>query len=210
MSDAKRSLRMRGCTEMSYRITVPVEVFNIKSFAEAAGSAVDSNGWKAIRRAPKSADYHIHVYWKIDKGDDTPKAKLQVDFHMWPPEWHDKPGDPFAEDFFHWAGQFFSVEKLTAHIHSEFEFPNKKWESKIMALPIEVPYAGKTAAIMGLSIRLHSEPEGTRDVWISKGKENLTLQLFSDRLLEFKTFDPLNDVDAFVSVAKSLMEEKKV
>lgn len=208
MSDMNDSLKTRGCSELSYRITVPSTTFDIKGFAESIGTSTNSNGWRAIRRAASNSDYHIHAYWKRDSEDES-KTRFQVDVHAWAPKWKDDGALPSANDFFQWAGKFFSVEKLTAHIHAAFEFSEQQWQSKIMVLPIEVPYGGKTAAIQGLSIRLHSEPEGIRDVWIEQKKKSLDLQFFGDRLLEFKTFTPYGDVEAILSVARTLIEEKK-
>ena len=203
------SIRAKGCSELSYRITVPRETLDTKALGAAVGGWELSNGWCSIRRKAQEANYHIHVFWKEDNEDeDAPKAKLQVDVHVWDPEWMDKDQEPSADNFFPWVGQFFSVARLTAHMHAEFEFPSNRWQSKIMALPIEVPYAGHTAAIRGFAVNLHSEPEGVHDLWIEINNKKLRMELYADRLLDFKMFDLRNDVDAMLSVARSIIEEK--
>jgi hypothetical protein len=205
----KQTFAAKNCTELSYRITVPKDAFDMKGFAEAIGPVVKSRGWNstAVRqpRNPNLADYHLHVFWKPEGN----KRKLQVDFHAWMSESEEKHGEPFAENFFDWAGQFFSSGTVSAHIHGEFEYPIEKWQSKIIALPIKVPFEGKTAEIEGISVKLPAEPHGIHDLWISRSKKTLDLQLYADRQIVFKNFTPHGDVDAFVSVAMSVITEQK-
>ncbi len=203
-----QSLAAKNCTELSYRITVPNDEFNAADFSKAIGSSVKSKGWNSILRSPQNrdrTDYHLHIYWKPDGN----KWKVQVDFHAWMSESKEKHGAPFAEDFFSWLGQFFKHESVNAHIHGEFEYPADKWQSRIFALPIKVPFEGKTAEIEGISVKLPAEPHGIHDLWIFHGKKKLDLQLYADRRLTFKNFTPHADVDAFVSVAMSLIAEQK-
>jgi hypothetical protein len=205
-----QTLRNKRCTELSYRITVSEGKFDINRFSAALGFP-ESEEWQTVIRKPrdpKRADYHLHVRWKPDS-DDPFKTKLQVDFHAWQPESHDEHGEPFAENFFEWAAQFFVTKTVKVHIHAEFEYPVDKWQSKILALPIKVPMGDETADIHGLSINLSTEPNGVGQVWLLWGKRHLSLQLFSDRRLTFKGFSVHDDVDAFVSVVNRLIEEKK-
>ena len=150
---------------------------------------------------PKGAGYHLHVYWKQDK--------LQVDYHTWKPETdsaHASETIP-AETFFPWMRQFFSVEKVDAHVHADFEYPVGKWQVKILALPLKVPYGDGMAEIEGLSIKLPKAPEGVGDIWMIRGKKTLDIQLYADRQVEFSAFDTDNDIDAFVGVVKTLIQE---
>ena len=209
MKGTNPSLGARNCSELSYRFRVSKDVFDWQAFEAAIGLTVPSNRWTSTLRLAKDAstDYHLHVFWKDDDGDSS-KVKLQVDFHVWEPESEGEQAAPFAEDFFHWLSQFLKSETLPVHIHAEFELPIEQWRVKIMALPIKVPYGDKTAVIEGLGMRIPSEPEGVRQVWLQRGKKHLTLQLFADRQLELGTFTPQGDVDAFASVIQSLVEEK--
>ena len=205
-----QTLKAAKCTELSYRIVVPKDRFDVERFASALGPSVKSNKWNSVVLIPRNeklTDYHLHVFWKPDP--DPEKMRLQVDYHPWQSESKGKEAAPFAEDFFDWAKQFFSSESERAHIHAEFEYPVKQWHSNIMALPIKVPFGNKTADIEGLSINLPSEPHGVRQVWLLRGKKHFTLQMFADRAVAFKNFTPHGDVDAFVSVIKNLIEENK-
>jgi len=201
----RQTLKRRHCTELSYRITISRDTFDESGFADAIGRYEDSsNGWRSVTlgaRNPKQTDYHLHVYWKT--------GKLQVDYHVWEPESEETHTELYAENFFHWVRQFFKVESVAAHIHGEFEFPVEKWQAKILALPIRVPYGEKTAEIGGLSIKLPPEPHGVHDAWMVRGKKTLDLQLYADRQLAFKNFSPHGDVDAFISVTMDLIQEKK-
>ena len=190
---------------------MPSESFDLERFAKAVGASVESQGWDSVARSPRdpeSTDYHLHVYWR-PRFQDRSKTQLQVDVHCWPPESKVNHGEPYAENFFDWVGQFFKDEGVSAHVHAEFGYPAKHWKSKVMALPITVPYEGKGAVIEGFSISLPSEPEGVRDVWLYLGKNVLELQFYADRPLRFKGFTPHADVEAFAALAKTLIEEKK-
>src|ERR1700690_3094395 len=146
-SSHTRSLRAEHCSELSYRITVPAESFDLERFAKAIGASVESQGWDSVARSPRdprATDYHLHVYWRPHYQDRS-KTQLQVDVHCWPPESKTNHGEPYAENFFDWVGQFFKDESVSAHVHAEFEYPAKQWNSKIMALPITVPYQEKGA-----------------------------------------------------------------
>lgn len=205
-----QALRAKHCTELSYRITVLAKNFDLERFAKAIGASVGSQGWDSVARSPrdpKATDYHLHVYWRPHYQDRS-KTQLQVDVHCWLPESKVNHGEPYAENFFDWVGQFFADESVDVHVHAEFEYPAKLWKSKVMVLPITVPYAEKGAVIKGFSISLLSEPEGVRDIWLYSGK-SLELQFFAERLLRFKGFTPHVDVEAFAGVAKTLIEEQK-
>lgn len=213
MAHTKPSFESTNCSELSYRISVPMGTFDMAALAKRVGKVEPSGIWSSIRRRSTDDRHHIHVYWRDEKDEDDPdasKSKLQVDVHLWEPEWKEEKREPSAEVFFSWVGEFFTVARVTAHVHAEFTFPKEKWKPKIMVLPIEVPYAGKTASITGLSVTLHSEPEGVGQVWVDTGPEKLTLQLYGDRLMEFKSFDLETDISALVTVAKSVIEEKKL
>ncbi len=206
-----QSLRAQHCTELSYRITVPADTFDLERFAKAIGASVESQGWDSAARSPKdseSTDYHLHVYWR-PHFQDRSKTQLQVDVHCWPPESNVNHSEPYAEDFFDWVGQFFKEDCVSAHVHAEFGYPVGRWKSKVMALPITVPYEGRGAVIEGFSISLPSEPAGVRDVWLHLGKKTLELQFYADRPLRFRGFTPHIDVEAFTTIAKTLIEEQK-
>jgi len=181
-SVSPQALRAKHCTELSYRITVPTDSFDLERFAKTIGASVESQGWDSVARSPRdpnSTDYHLHVYWRPHFRDQS-KTQLQVDVHCWPPD-----------------------------VHAEFEYPAMHWKSKVLALPITVPYEEKGAVIEGFSISLPSEPAGVRDIWIRLGKKVLELQLYADRPLRFQGFTPLVDVEAFAGVAKTLIEEQR-
>ena len=210
-SVSPQALRAKHCTELSYRITVPTESFDLERFAKTIGASVESQGWDSVARSPRdpnSTDYHLHVYWRPHFRDQS-KTQLQVDVHCWPPESKVNHSEPYAEDFFDWVGQFFKDKSVSAHVHAEFEYPAMHWKSKVLALPITVPYEEKGAVIEGFSISLPSEPAGVRDIWIRLGKKVLELQLYADRPLRFQGFTPLVDVEAFAGVAKTLIEEQR-
>jgi hypothetical protein len=207
------TLDRKACSELSYRITVPKGIFDTSALAKRVGKTEPSGAWSSIRRRSTDGKYHMHIYWRDEADDDdvdASKSKLQVDVHMWESGWSEENREPNADNFFAWVAEFFTVARVTAHTHAELAFSGKRWQSKIMTLPIEVPYAGKTASVHGVSVALHSEPEGIGQLWLDTGKNDLTLQLYGDRLLEFKEFDLWRDIDAFLSVAKSVIEEKRL
>lgn len=207
-----QTLKAKHCTELSYRIVAPNDKFDVERFANSIGPLVsESRGWNTILLAARNykvADYHVHVYWKPDQ-EDPSKTRLQVDAHAWRPEEKNAHKELKAEDVFDWVGQFFKGTTENAHVHADFEYPKKHWQSRIMVLPITVPFADKTAEINGLSVNIPSQPQGVKQVWLSTDKDDINLQLFGDRRIVFKNFTFHDDVDAFISVVMSLIEEKK-
>jgi hypothetical protein len=198
------------CSRLSYRITVESSKFEVQRFAEAIGNSTKLSEWDSVilaARDPQSTGYHLHVYWRRHR-DDPEKTQLQVDYYTGSEEADDKRPAPSAEAFFEWVGGFFREKTVTAHIHGEFEYPIERWQSKIMALPLKVPYGDKGALIDGLSIALLSEPEGIKDLWIHLGRKLLAVQLFADRQLTFANFTPYVDISALALVLKTLVEEK--
>jgi hypothetical protein len=172
-----------------------------------------SGGWNSVLLVPHNPeqnDYHVHVFWEPDDNDPS-KTKLQVDYHAWPPEDDQKQEhNVSAENFFDWAAQYFAGESANAHIHAEFEYPVAQWQSRVMVLPIKVPFDGKTAVIEGVSITLPSEPEGVTQVWLVSDKKKLKLQMFGSRAIHFKAFTPHDDADALNVVVKKLIGEKNL
>jgi hypothetical protein len=209
------TLASKNCTELSYRITTPPGKFNVERFAKEfvkESDASESGGWDSallVSRNPEQDGYHVHIFWEPDDDDPT-RTKLQVDYHVWPPEDDDtEKHGVFAEDFFDWVGPYFDGTSVNAHIHAEFEYPVEKWQTRIMLLPIRVPFDEKTAVIDGFSVTLPSEPEGVSQVWVVRTKRNLKLQVFADRAVHFKGFSPHGDIDALSAVVKKLIGEKE-
>jgi hypothetical protein len=205
-----QAFKAAHCSELSYRIKVPKNKFDVVRFTDALSPFGKSSRWNTVLLVPNNSDnpdYHAHVFWKTDS--DPEKIRLQVDYHIWPPETEGKNDGPFADTFFDWANQFISSESELAHVHAEFEYPVKKWRSNIMVLPIKVPIGSKSATIEGLSIKLPVESHGVTQVWLLRGNKYFTLQMFADRPIVFKNFTPQADVDAFTSAAMSLIEEIK-
>jgi hypothetical protein len=174
------------------RITTASNKFAADAFLKAIGGASDeSHGWKTtvrLARNPKAVGYHLHVYWR-QHPENQSQTQLQVDYHRFIPESNEKHSESYAEEFMHWVGKFFEDETLTTHLHGDFEFPIDSWQSKIMALPIKIPYAEKEAVIDGLTIKLPSKPEGVHDVWLQRGSKTL---------------------DAFDIVLRTLIEKKQL
>ena len=201
----------KNCTELSYRITMPTGKFNVESFAEEIGG-IETNGLNSTildSRNRKRDDYHIHVFWEPDD-DDPSRTKLQVDYHAWPPEFAENEKHPVsAEHFFDWVSQYFNGTSVNAHIHAEFEYPAEKWQSRLMLLPIRVPFDDKLAVIDGFSVSLPLEPQGVNQVWVAWNKKRLTLQVFANRAVHFKGFTPHEDIDALRAVIKKLIGEKE-
>jgi hypothetical protein len=192
---------------------MPAGKFNVEKFAEAIGGASVSEGWNSallVSSSPQQDGYHIHVFWEPDD-DDPSKTKLQVDYHAWPPETDESEEHHVsAENFFEWVGQYFDGTSVNAHIHAEFEYPVEHWQSRIMALPLKVPFDEKTAVIDGFSISLPSAPEGVSQSWVVWDKRRLKLQMFADRAVHFKGFTPHDDVDALSAVVRKLIGEKNL
>lgn len=175
----------------------------------AIDAKVDYQGWyTALLRPqfPELTDYHIHVAWKSE--DD--ETRLQVDYHFGPHQSKAKHDAPFAEDFVEWVGRFISSESVNAHIHAEFEYSLEKWQSKILALPLRVPFGDKMADISGLEIKLPSDPEGARSIWLMSRKSMLDIQVAANRNVVFRGFKAQNDVDALASVASSVIVERQI
>jgi len=190
---------------------MPAGKFNVEKFSEAIGGASVSEGWNSVLLVSRNRDeYHIHVFWEPD--DDEPnRTKLQVDYHAWPPEEDDSEEHHVsADNFFDWLSQYVDVATASAHIHAEFEYPTEQWQSRIMALPIKVPFDDKTAVIEGLSIALPLAPQGVNQAWVIWNKKRLKLQIFADRSLHFKDFTPREDVEALNAVVKRLIGEKSL
>jgi hypothetical protein len=59
----------------------------------------------------------------------------------------------------------------------------------------------------GLSMEFPSEPEGVHGAWIQLAKKEMTVQLYAFRPIEFSKFNLIDDIEAFTSVVKNLVEE---
>lgn len=196
-----KTLKEKYCTEMSYRITTAPDIFDVARFAEAIGKATQSGAWKTVTLQPEQLDYHLHVRWNIV---DEKTIRLQVDVHTF--ELESGSGEIGESDFFHWVAKFFATATVNAHLHVEFEYPTTVVRSKIFALPMQVPAGDLQATVDGFSLAFPSEPEGVDAVWFRQVKEKLTTQVWGDRRLDFAQHDPHQDVDAFASVIRNVLE----
>jgi hypothetical protein len=206
----EKGIDKTNCTDLSYRFIIPAVEFSVDRFTEALGNPSESDGWTAALLGSASSDpdhFHAHVFWQPDKSDPS-KLKLQVEYHRALPEDEVTIRTPVAEDFFSWAGQFFTVPSLNFHLHAEFSYPSELCQVKIIPLPMKIPYAGKLASVNGISISMPTEPEGVTSVWIELTKKRLTLQLFADRKMELSTAKVETDVENLGSVVESLVEVK--
>lgn len=207
----KVPLRADMCTELSYRFKFKTSEFDFGKFHDAIGKSVEIEGWNetVLDPFPEAEDkYHAHVRWKESENDDE-FVRLRIDYHMWDADIELTSVRPYAEEFFEWLAPFYSGDAAEAHIHAEFSFPSETWQSKIVPLPLKVPYAGKSAVIDGVSIDLPGEPEGVRSVWIHKHRKSLELQLYADKRFGLVGFHPQNDIDSLRVVIKSLVEERQ-
>ena len=170
------------CIELSYRLTVPTAEFEVKRFAKELARFSDSDDWKSVVLGPRSKNpsgFHAHVYWRKDrkKSSDT---QLQVDFHRWTSK--KRPiAEIHAEDFYAWTKQFLQTPPASIHVHAEYVFPVRGWQSKVMPLPMKIPFSGKSAVVDGISIEFPTEPEGVRSAFIQLTKDNIAVQLFAFR-----------------------------
>jgi hypothetical protein len=208
-----RTLASKNCTELSYRITMPSGKFKVEKFSEDIGGVSVAEGWNSVLLTssnPQQDDYHVHVFWEPDS-DDPSKTKLQVDYHAWPPETDASEKHHVAADnFFNWVGQYVDGASVNAHIHAEFEYPAQQWQSRIMALPIKVPFDDRTAVIDGFSISLPSAPQGVNQSWVVWDKKRLKFQMYADRVIHFKGFTPYDDVDALNAVVHKMVGERNL
>ena len=193
---------------------MPAGKFNAEKFAEdIGGGGTVSEGWNSVLLASRNLqldDYHVHVFWEQDD-DDPSRTKLQIDYHAWPPEIDDNDKHPVsAENFFDWIGQYFDGASVNAHIHAELEYSAAKWQSRIMLLPMRVPFDERTAVIDGFSTSLPSAPQGVNQAWVVWDKKKLKLRMFADRAIYFKGFTPYDDIDALGAVVKKLIGEKNL
>ena len=201
----------KHCEEISYRIIVPKDKFDVDRFSEAVAPFVESGDRRVATLVPRNSkltDYHVHVHWRPESHEPS-KINLLIECHAWPTETDEMPKGLFVENFFSVIGKFFQSENETAHIHAEFEYPSKGWQTRILALPIKVPFQDKMAELNGLSINLPSSPNGIDQAWILRTRKYFTVQMYGDRQIQFKNFAPYSDVDALHLVAKSLIEEKR-
>jgi hypothetical protein len=199
----------KKCIELSYRLTVPTAEFDVERFAKELARFSESDDWKSVVLGPRSKNasgFHAHVYWRQDrkKSSDT---QLQVDFHRWTSK-KKAIAEIHAEDFYAWTKQFLKTSTAKIHIHAEYVLPVTAWQSKVMPLPMKIPYGGKSAVVDGISIEFSTEPEGVHGAFIQLTKDAIEVQLFASRPIEFSSFNIDDDIEAFTSVVKTIVEEK--
>lgn len=200
----------KRCKHLSYRLIVPVAEFDVVRFQQELPkiSKSDEEDWKSVVLGPSpesSLSFHAHVFWRPAK--TPPKhLQLQVDFHKWKSKSKPITG-VYAEDFYALAKEFLTPPTANIHVHAEYSFPPKSWQTKVLPLPMKFPYGGKSAMVDGLSMEFPSEPEGVHGAWIQLAKKEMTVQLYAFRPIEFSKFNLIDDIEAFTSVVKNLVEE---
>jgi hypothetical protein len=200
------------CRELSYRLETTTADFDAARFAAALPEISESAGWNAAFFGPNpkaSNAFHAHVYWRPSRGE-TGGTRLQVDFHRWKPESKAKEGELFADGFYRWVGQFFTIPAVNMHIHAEFHLPLDAWQPTVVPLPMKIPFGGKQASVNGVYVKLPSQPEDVEAAaWVVMTKKIIDVQLHVDKKLEFETFNLDGDIKALASVAASLVQEKR-
>jgi len=198
------------CEEMSYRISVSRDKFNVDKFRSGLmpkGQMKDRYGTVCAPLDPKTADYHVHADWLIDKDE----VNFTIDFESGPKEHEKDEREPYAEQFMEWLGQFFVHESAHAHIHADFVYPIEARQSKFIALPLKTTIGpkGDEAEINGISLTLPSKPEGVLSVWVMRWKPRWRIQLAANRRVTFKGFTPYEDMRAIASIVEMVTEETK-
>jgi hypothetical protein len=195
-----------GFEEMQYWFLVSRDKFDLDKFREQLGPTARNQDAYRILVAPtdpKTGDYHIHAGWRIEENEIT----FWVKYVLGPKKHEKDEREPYAEQFMEWLGRFFRNETAQAHIHADFEFPLETRQSKF-PLPLKTALEGG-AEIDGISLRLPALPSGVSRIRLTQGKTNWFVEVIADRRVKFKEFTPYTDVQAFLSVIGTLMEERK-
>lgn len=200
------SLAGTGFHEMHYLIWVGREKFDTEKFRSELGPksrAVDFFTSPVAPRDPKAGDYHINAGWNIEKD----KISFRIEYLPGPKKHEEDEREPYAEQFVEWLGRFFRHETAQAHIHAQFEYPLDAKQSKF-PLPLKTALEGDPE-IEGISLKLPAKPKGVSRVRLIQGKTLWYVEVVADRRITFKGFSPYADVQAFLSVIGTLMEDKK-
>lgn len=195
-----------GFDEMQYWFVVSRDKFDLEKFRGQLGPTSRNQDSYSILVAPtdpKTADYHIHAGWRIEEKE----ISFWVQYIHGPKRHEKDEREPYAEQFMEWLGRFFKNETAQAHIHADFEFPLETRQSKF-PLPLKTALEGG-AEIDGISLRLPVLPSGVSRIRLTQGKTNWFVEVIADRRVKFKEFTPYADVHAFLSVIRTLIEEKK-
>lgn len=199
----KRLFAETHCDEVVYRFTVGPDKFNLDTFFDAAKDAAAPSGWTNVI-CPSVSDYHGHFAWMINPKRD--KVRIQVGFHSGDPEERQEKLSLRSEDCMSWLGQFFKNESAHAHVHADFEFPSGR--KSRFPLPLKAAIGSSQVDIDGVSFRLgERRPDGTTGAWVTRRKDELTVQLVAEKKVLFKSFSIADDIKQFLAVVDELTEE---
>jgi hypothetical protein len=213
-SDAQQllsSLTGTGFEEMVYWIWVSREKFHVEKFFKAieyAGPAQEGAENLAIAAAPKdpkTCKYHIVASWNLEDKDEI---GIRIEYSVETKK-HEREHEhePYAEEFMGWLGGFFEHESSQAHIHASFHYPLESRQSKF-PLPLKTSLEGD-AEIDGISLRLPAAPKGASSMRLTQGAKRWYVEIIANRRIAFKEYSVYTDVQAFLSVVSSLLEEKR-
>jgi len=195
-----------GFQQMEYWIWVTPDKFDSEKFRQSLGPKArdrDSFTTAVAPKDPKAGDYYIVAFWQIEKDE----ISFRIGYYVGSKEHAEDEHEPYAEQFMEWLGQFFKHETAEAHIHARFKFPLETRKSKF-PLPLKTSLEGD-AEIDGISLRLPAKPQGVSKVRLTQGKTLWYTEVVADRRITFKGFSPDADVQAFMFVMGTLIEEAK-
>jgi len=173
---------------------------------------VHATGWSTRRRFRntcssrfESSDYHLHLRWRITPPESVSVAMEFVQGYKKPDE---DEAEPFAEDFINWFKEFLLAKELPADVYCDFEYPTDPHRKLRFPLPMRAPVGPEQVdvEIDGISFKLSPPVRGIEKVWVTQGKEHITIHLHARKKLQISSLDPRKEVLEISEVLESLFD----
>jgi hypothetical protein len=186
-----------------------LEKFQFKGFAEdiaqRSGEPFGTGiSFVAPTRNPKTVGYHAH--FSGQKESRRFRATLEYVTGTEIPDARETR--PFAEELMGWIGQYFRSPQVTADVEGSFVYPSKKYEP-VLPIPMRLSLGQKQEIeIFSMSVFMSAKPQGVYSAYVSADEDEITVDVYGERIVKLSEFDVRSDLLALSSAARSFVRER--
>jgi hypothetical protein len=173
------------CDNITYELTVPIELFDTKAFYRKTGIGRKMPHWSTVLPSDKpTSGYHVHFRGRIE----AKRVRVTVEYWEGMVQRTDQHPKPSAESIMKWLGSLIKSPSMRTFAHARFEKPLDRWRSRFN-LPFKVTMAGAEVTITGVTLVLPNNRFRATNGFVSKMDKVLGVAMAFVEPLEFSNFD---------------------
>ena len=205
----KRLFSSLSCKRIEYTFQPSLDKFRLEEFSrditQRSGAPFKGKEilFVAPTRSPRTVGYHAHFSCRVERREF--RASLEYVDGSENPDTHETR--PFAEELMGWIGRFFRSGQVTAGVEGTFSYSVKKFEP-VLPMPMRLSLSRKQEVeVTAMSVFVSGRPQGVYSAFVALDDDEITVDVFGERIVKLKAFDVRSDLLPLSSMARLFVRE---